>query len=495
MIGIGADAAAQIWYSALTSYMTSGTTFAGARQATSNAAAALYGAGSFEQRSVDRAWCIVGVGVCIDVNPVSVSPSAGTGVTQTFTLAYTDSGGVSEDLSGALVRFANVANPALICMIQHRAAGVGAGQVRIKDDAGVWGPFTSYGSGTISNSQCSLNLATSSAAPSGNDLTLSLSITFFPVFGGPATIAMRAQSLALDDTGMLPKGTWTIGGSVNAASITPNSGTGVARTFTALFTDSLGASADLKRAMVRFGASVNGCVVDYNAIAGTVRLFDDAGLPGAPASFGAGTLANSQCTLDLVQSSAAPSGTNLTLTLRLIFKAPLLGPQPIAMRAISNFGTTTGWLAKGTWTVGADVQAILVVPDSGSGATQTFGLAFSDSEGVAADLVAARVRFRDPVSGVQCGIAYNAMTNKVRMLNDAGIFGPFVDFGSGTLTNSQCTLDLAASGASPDGNDLTLLLVITFKHAFAGAKNVDMRANSNFGSTTGWVNRGTWTVP
>jgi hypothetical protein len=165
------------------------------------------------------------------------------------------------------------------------------------------------------------------------------------------------------------------------------------------------------------------------------------------------------------------------------------------MRAMSNFTTNTGWLARGTWDVNALVQATSITPNSGNVTTQSFVLAFSDSEGVVADLAAARVRFRDPVSGVQCGIAYSAMTNQVRMLDDAGVFGPFVSFGSGTLTNSQCTLNLATSSAAPSGNDLTLTLVVTFKAGFAGAKNVDMRANSHVGSTTGWVNRGTWTVP
>jgi hypothetical protein len=45
------------------------------------------------------------------------------------------------------------------------------------------------------------------------------------------------------------------------------------------------------------------------------------------------------------------------------------------------------------------------------------------------------------------------------------------------------------------GTDLTLTLALNFSPGFAGVKNIDMRANSNFGPTTGFVNRGTWTVP
>jgi Zn-dependent metalloprotease len=60
--GIGADAAAAIWYRALTSYMTSGTTFSGARTATLNAASAIHGASSSQYTAVCQAWYAAGVG-------------------------------------------------------------------------------------------------------------------------------------------------------------------------------------------------------------------------------------------------------------------------------------------------------------------------------------------------------------------------------------------------------------------------------------------------
>lgn len=61
MTGIGADAAGRIWYRALTSYMTSSTNFRGARTATLNAAAALYGSGSTNYNAVAQAWSLCGV--------------------------------------------------------------------------------------------------------------------------------------------------------------------------------------------------------------------------------------------------------------------------------------------------------------------------------------------------------------------------------------------------------------------------------------------------
>ena len=67
--GIGPDHAEQIWYKALSAYMTASTNFAGARTATLSAATQLYGAGSADYAAVAQAWCAVGVGTCSTGTP------------------------------------------------------------------------------------------------------------------------------------------------------------------------------------------------------------------------------------------------------------------------------------------------------------------------------------------------------------------------------------------------------------------------------------------
>ncbi|MET9735613.1 M4 family metallopeptidase [Streptomyces sp. NPDC006458] len=59
---IGRDAAAKVWYRALTTYMTSTTDYAGARTATLQAAADLYGANGVVYNNVGNAWAAVNVG-------------------------------------------------------------------------------------------------------------------------------------------------------------------------------------------------------------------------------------------------------------------------------------------------------------------------------------------------------------------------------------------------------------------------------------------------
>ncbi|WEH15202.1 M4 family metallopeptidase [Streptomyces sp. VNUA24] len=59
--GIGRAKAIQIWYKALSTYMTSTTNYKGARTATLNAASSLYGASSAEYAAVNAAWAAVNV--------------------------------------------------------------------------------------------------------------------------------------------------------------------------------------------------------------------------------------------------------------------------------------------------------------------------------------------------------------------------------------------------------------------------------------------------
>ena len=61
LTGIGREAAGQIWYRALDVYMTSGTTYAGARTATLSAARDLFGSTSTQHAAVAAAWSAVSV--------------------------------------------------------------------------------------------------------------------------------------------------------------------------------------------------------------------------------------------------------------------------------------------------------------------------------------------------------------------------------------------------------------------------------------------------
>ncbi|WP_406010834.1 M4 family metallopeptidase [Streptomyces sp. NBC_00637] len=95
--GIGIENAAAIWYRALTTYMTSSTNYAGARTATLQASADLFGAYSPTYLAVADAWAGINVGSRIALG-VNVAPIADqtSGVGQSVSLqvdAYTTNSG------------------------------------------------------------------------------------------------------------------------------------------------------------------------------------------------------------------------------------------------------------------------------------------------------------------------------------------------------------------------------------------------------------------
>ncbi|WP_314220590.1 M4 family metallopeptidase [Streptomyces zaehneri] len=106
--GIGRAAALQIWYKALTTYMTSSTTYAQARTAALNAASALYGASSAQYAGVGNAFAGINVGSHITVpstgvsvtNPGSQSATVGTAVSLQISASSTNSGSLTYAATG-----------------------------------------------------------------------------------------------------------------------------------------------------------------------------------------------------------------------------------------------------------------------------------------------------------------------------------------------------------------------------------------------------------
>jgi hypothetical protein len=249
---------------------------------------------------------------------------------------------------------------------------------------------------------------------------------------------------------------------------------------------------------VRFGAAnVNPgtCTARYRPMTLEIALLDDAGTAWIAGRLGTGTLSNSQCTLNLAGSAATPSGNDLTVLLNISFSSSFVGDKIIFMLA-KNASQKSGWLTRGLWTVPVSgPNAALVTPSSGAGLAQAFTLQYSDSAG-AANLASARVRFGASNAGPgTCTARYKPAGGIVELMNDAGTAWASGTIGTGALANSQCTLKLASSSASPNGAILTVVLDITFSATFAGQKTTYMLAKNVGGVSTGWQQRGTWTVP
>jgi hypothetical protein len=143
------------------------------------------------------------------------------------------------------------------------------------------------------------------------------------------------------------------------------------------------------------------------------------------------------------------------------------------------------------------VAAVSASPSSGSGASQNFALEYSDSAG-AASLQWVWVWFNATMAGSasnSCMLYYEHSTNQVNLLNNAGTaWTAATPGGAGALQNSQCSVNMAATSVTLNGNTLTLNLAMTFDPGFNGAKNVYLYGGDLTGSNSGWQQRGTWTA-
>jgi hypothetical protein len=451
--------------------------------------------------------------VSMSVSVVSAAPSAGSGNQQTFVLQYSDTLGAT-DLATTRVRFATGDGSAGMsaCTVSYTRS---AGTIALQNDAGsAWLPSGTPGTGSLSNTQCTINLANTSVSISGNTLTLNLAVSFNASFAGAKGIFMLATSNGGSGTGWVSRGSWTVtapaSGVPSAVSVTPGSGSGTSATFVLSYSDTVGAT-DLATARVRVvptsagsGGADNVCQVTYTRSANTVSLMNDAGTSTLVGTLGTGTLSNSQCTVNLASSSVSLSGNNLTFTLAVNFASAFAGDKNIYMRAVSNDGTNSGWVQRGTWTVpgsgGPGVpSAVSVTPGSGSGLSGTFVMVYSDTAGVA-DLATAKARIVSTssdgpsTSAGTCTISYDPSGNSLSLTDDAGSTWIAGTIGSGSVGNSQCAINLAGSTAVASGNNLTLSLAITFTSGFVGTKNVYMRATTDTAANTGWQQRATWTV-
>jgi hypothetical protein len=277
--------------------------------------------------------------VAFGVVNIAAAPASGAGSTQAFVFQYSDDAGAA-DLTSVSVLFSSSATVASACSITYDRAH---NALSLLTDAGQL-PATaiSPGSGTQQNSQCSLNGTASTVVLSGQTLTLNLSLTFLPAFGGAKNVYLQAAS-PFASTTWQSKGAWTVTFAVANVSVTPSSGSGSTQVFAFQFSDEAGAS-DLTSVSVLFSSSAtvaSACSITYDRAHNALSLLTDAGqLPATAISPGSGTQQNSQCSLSGAGSGVVFSGQTLTLNLSLTFLPAFSGAKNIYMQATSPFGST-----------------------------------------------------------------------------------------------------------------------------------------------------------
>jgi hypothetical protein len=150
------------------------------------------------------------------IGVVSLTPARGgaqTGTAQTFTATLTDSKGTA-DFGVVNVLVNDFIDGRQACYLAYSAP---SNTLLLVDDGGdAGGPFAGSmvlngAAATIQNKQCLVNGAASSAAASGNTLTVALNITFKDVFAGDRILYVAGRDgTGGNNTGWQAMGTWTV---------------------------------------------------------------------------------------------------------------------------------------------------------------------------------------------------------------------------------------------------------------------------------------------
>jgi uncharacterized membrane protein len=437
---------------------------------------------------------------------VSVTPSSGFGMTQQFTFVASDPNG-AENIAALSMLFNTGGTHVNACNVFYF---VKSNQFALlSDDGNSSTGGTSGVHALLSNSQCSVNLSTSGVAFNGNTLTATPTVTFKSGFMGGVRVFLNVADINnINSGGWKQLGWWMVGPNPEmppvAASVTPSSGAGITQRFDFVATDpgGVGSIAGLSMLFNTSGTRVNGCNLLYYAPANQLLLASDDGTSwstGQP--MGTGSLENSQCSVDLSATTVTPtSHTSLMVSPTITFKSGFTAGVRIFLNVADFAGMSSGgWKQLGWWVVGTGTEmpptADSVTPSSGTGMSQQFSFQASSSLG-AANLNGLSMLFNTTVTRVNgCNLVYYAPANQLQLASDDGTSWTTGTVGdSGTLSNSQCSVDLFNTTVIPSGNSLTVEPTITFTSSFLRPVHVYLNVADVPGmSSGGWKQLGTWT--
>ncbi|MEO8024955.1 MAG: SBBP repeat-containing protein [Bryobacteraceae bacterium] len=310
--------------------------------------------------ALSSGWVLLGTWSVVSANQpptvVSILPSNGAGLNQSFNFAFSDANGYT-DLNTVYVQVSTAFNTNPGCSLWYTLS---TNTVYLVNDTGsdAFGPYTLGVPGTVQNSQCAVNLGSSGVTALGNNLTLTISYSFKAAYSGSKLTYAFAQDNAGSLTGWQRLGTWTVGAAnqpPTVAGVTPASGSGTSQIFNFIFSDGNG-FADLSTVYGQISPTLHaapGCSFWYTRPTNVLFLINDAGNNATgPFTVGAtGIAQNGQCSIDLGNSGTSTSGNNLVVSVSVTFKAGYSGSKGVYAYASDNPGLGSGWQTIGAWTV------------------------------------------------------------------------------------------------------------------------------------------------
>jgi hypothetical protein len=311
--------------------------------------------------------------------PISVSPASGIGSQQTFSMVYFDTLAPS-DIQAVWVVFTSTLGSANSCPIYYTAA---TNQLQLYSNDNQSTVSGSPGSsGTLSNSQCSINLASSSAVygNSGYQLTLNLAMTFSGSYAGPKNIYMDTIGYAAPAAGWATMGSWTVPAGGGTLSATSASCLAVGNFANCSVTaSSSGSVADIGPFLLMIGGDAthfaNVCIWQYYPNGNYLYLYNDAGnaFLGYGYPGGIGNASNSTCSAPMGTATVTTTSNSVTLNLQITFATSFTGNKGVWEDVFSpTQNVATGWVNKGSITLGNSTTPKgdgIVAPTTVSGQT------------------------------------------------------------------------------------------------------------------------------
>jgi len=315
-----------------------------------------------------------------------------------------------------------------------------------------------------------------------------------------ATIAVAGTPFAVTQAG-------PSSGVVTVSSLSPAVSAGGTQLLTVAFTASAGYQT-LDVINVLINTALDGrhaCYLAYSRPSNILYIVDDIGDPrliSGKAMDGSGTVANSQCSVALSDSSAAGSGTSFTLTLSLTFAPSFAGNKVVYAAARDLAQYNTGWQTVGVHAVlpmTSEYPAALgLTPAAANAQALTLRFSYADQTN-AANLQTVWALINTAVDGREaCYVAYYRPGNQLYLYpdNGDGTQAPSITLtGTNTIANGQCAVSAAGASVESIGNTLTLVLPISFHSNFSGFKGVWMAAQTLTGVTGTWQPLGAIVVP
>ncbi|MBI5694646.1 MAG: S8 family serine peptidase [Nitrospirae bacterium] len=378
----------------------------------------------------------------------------------------------------------------------------------LSDDGSAWlGGFAPGSPNTVSGKYGLLDCSKTTVTPNGDNLTVSFNITPQPGLFGQQPLFMYAYDDLMNHTeAWQNKGTWSISPAkptpVNVSVNAPDGNEGVPQQVVAKWGDTGGADL-LRLVLLQVGSGSTGGVLKlkYDRVKNLLYLLNDAGNAwlGGHAPGSTAIVSNSRGTLDCSKTTVSTSGNELTVSFNIKPAVGYYGKKPTYLYAYDSvFIPTAAWSPMGSWRIRSTppVNLSAAAPAGNTGSPALVTASWRDNNG-ASDLAAVYIQIGNNASGGVIKLRYNAASNKLFMLNNAGSawLGGFAPGSANTIAGIYGTLDCSASTVSFAGTDLTVVFSVTPSAGYTGSKRLFIYAlDKDSNHPPAWEQKGTWTI-